>query len=323
MIILFRALQGGNSRKKGFFMFLHLWLEVMLPLFIFVLIGYWFQKKFTLHLKTLTNLLVYLFLPIVVFMKMYESSISASVASLVLAFLFIQFIIMTIISILIRKWRKLPKSIEGTFINSIALNNSGNLGLPVNALVFKNDPFALSIGVFIVLFQNIMTFTVGVYNAEASVNMKDAVLKIVKLPIIYFLIAGFVLQTGDVTLPNTVIDILDPISVAFAPFALLTLGAQLADTGFKIEWKNLAYSNVLRLVGGPLIAYLLIILFQFDGVTAQALFISSAYPSSRNSALLSINGPHSDFATQTVLSSTIISAISLPIVIQLSMLLFH
>jgi len=303
-------------------MFIKLLLEVMLPLFFYVILGYFFKRIFNLHLATLTNLLVYLFLPVAVFMKIYNSPLSGTVAGGVLFYLIVQFAVMSLVSYVVCRWRRVEPSMRGTFANSIALNNSGNLGLPVNALVFKNDPFALSIGVLIVLFQNVMTFTVGVYNAEAAVKMKEAVVKMLKLPILYSVALGFILQLSHVKLHSTILTVFDPVTDAFAPFALITLGAQLAESGKDISWNNLAISNFLRLIGGPIIAFGLIQLFGFEGVIAKALFIGSAFPSSRNSALLSFNGPHASFAAQTVITSTIVSSITLPIVIQLASVLF-
>ncbi|MEE6449994.1 AEC family transporter [Gottfriedia acidiceleris] len=303
-------------------MVIKLLLEVMLPLFFYVILGFLFNHLFKLHLRTLTTLLVYLFLPVAVFMKIYDSPLSGKVAGGVLFYLVIQFVSMSLISTLICRWRGIEKSMQGTFANSIALNNSGNLGLPVNALVFKNDPFALSIGVLIVLFQNIMTFTVGVYNAEASVQMKEAILKMLKLPIIYSVALGFILQLSHVKLNHELVTILNPITESFAPFALITLGAQLAESGKEISWNNLAISNFLRLIGGPIIAFALIKIFGFEGVVAKALFIGSAFPSSRNSALLSFKGKHASFAAQTVITSTILSSLTLPIVIQLASTFF-
>lgn len=303
-------------------MFIHLLLEVMVPLFFYVILGYVFNKMFKLHLGTLTTLLVYLFLPVAVFMKIYSSPISGGVAGGILLFLMIQFAFMSFVSYLACKVRGIEPSMRGTFANSIALNNSGNLGLPVNALVFKNDPFAMSIGVLVVLFQNIMTFTVGVYNAEATVQMKEAIMKMLKLPILYSVAIGFILQLCHIKLNTGIISVFDPITTAFAPFALITLGAQLAESGSGISWGNLALSNFLRLVGAPVIAYGLILIFGFEGVVAKALFIGSAFPSSRNSALLSFKGPHASFAAQTVITSTIISSVTLPIVIQLAGVLF-
>ena len=303
-------------------MFIHLILEVMVPLFFYVILGYTFNKIFKLHLGTLTTLLVYLFLPVAVFMKMYSSPLSGGVAGSILLFLMIQYALMSFISLIACRIRGIEPSMRGAFANSIALNNSGNLGLPVNALVFKNDPFAMSIGVLIVLFQNIMTFTVGIYNAEAAVKIKEAIIKMLKLPILYSVVLGFILQLSHVKLSDGIVSVFDPITAAFAPFALITLGAQLAESGNKIDWANLGLSNFLRLIGAPLVAYGIILIFGFEGVVAKALFIGSAFPSSRNSALLSFKGPHASFAAQTVISSTIISSITLPTVIQLSGILF-
>lgn len=143
-----------------------------------------------------------------------------------------------------------------------------------------------------------------------------------KLPIIYSVAIGFILQSTNVELSNEFLAVLDPITAAFAPFALFTLGAQLAESGKEINWNTLAYSNFLRLIGGPIIALGLIHIFGFEGVVAKALFIGSAFPSSRNSALLSFKGPHASFAAQTVISSTILSSITLPLVIQISDILF-
>jgi len=302
--------------------FIHLLLEVMVPLFFYVILGYIFNKIFKLHLGTLTTLLVYLFLPVAVFMKMYSSPLSGEVAGIVLIFLMVQYTLMSVVSLIACKIRGIDPSMRGAFANSIALNNSGNLGLPVNALVFKNDPFAMSIGVLVVLFQNIMTFTVGVYNAEATVKMKEAIMKMLKLPILYSVALGFILQFSHVELSHGIVSVFDPITTAFAPFALITLGAQLAESGKEIDWANLGLSNFLRLIGAPLLAYGIILIFGFEGVVAKALFIGSAFPSSRNSALLSFKGPHASFAAQTVISSTIISSVTLPIVIQLSGILF-
>ncbi|MET3193936.1 AEC family transporter [Gottfriedia sp. OAE603] len=303
-------------------MFIHLLLEVMVPLFFYVILGYTFNKIFKLNLSTLTTLLVYLFLPVAVFMKMYSSPLSGEVAGSILLFLIIQFALMSFISLIACRIRGIEPSMRGAFANSIALNNSGNLGLPVNALVFKNDPFAMSIGVLIVLFQNIMTFTVGIYNAEATVKMKQAIIKMLKLPILYSVVLGFILQLSHVELSDGIVSVFDPITAAFAPFALISLGAQLAESGNDIDWANLGLSNFLRLIGAPLLAYGIILIFGFEGVIAKALFIGSAFPSSRNSALLSFKGPHASFAAQTVISSTIISSVTIPIIIQLSDILF-
>ncbi|MFP3390431.1 hypothetical protein [Brevibacillus sp. SIMBA_040] len=59
------------------------------------------------------------------------------------------------------------------------------------------------------------------------------------------------------------------------------------------------------------------------GITAQALFIVSAIPTSRNSAALALEyGNEPEFAAQAVLVSTLLSTVTLTMCITLSSHLF-
>jgi malate permease and related proteins len=78
-----------------------------------------------------------------------------------------------------------------------------------------------------------------------------------------------------------------------------------------------------RLVISPCIALLLIFLLGLTGTIAQALFIASSFPTSRNSALLALEyNNHPDIASQAVLLTTILSSITVTFVIYLSRVLF-
>ncbi|MEJ6950731.1 AEC family transporter [Natronospora cellulosivora (SeqCode)] len=107
------------------------------------------------------------------------------------------------------------------------------------------------------------------------------------------------------------------------PVALLTLGTQLYRTKFSFKNKDVYIASITRLLGGPILAFLLLNLMGIDGVMAQVLFISSSVPSAVNTALIAVefnNEP--DFASQVVMTSTLLSAITLTIVIYLSQYLF-
>jgi predicted permease len=59
------------------------------------------------------------------------------------------------------------------------------------------------------------------------------------------------------------------------------------------------------------------------GTIAQAFFIASSYPTSRNSALLALEyNNYPDYATQAVLVSTVFSSITVAIVVYLARVLF-
>jgi malate permease and related proteins len=77
------------------------------------------------------------------------------------------------------------------------------------------------------------------------------------------------------------------------------------------------------LVISPAIALFIIFTLQLDGVTAQALFIASSFPTSRNSALFALEyGNHPEYAAQVVLMSTLLSMFTVTTVVYLSTILF-
>jgi len=66
------------------------------------------------------------------------------------------------------------------------------------------------------------------------------------------------------------------------------LGIQLSKTKFQLKNRD-AYTSVLvRLLGGPCIAFVLIKLMGFSGALAQALMISTSVPTAVNSALIAV-----------------------------------
>lgn len=78
-------------------------------------------------------------------------------------------------------------------------------------------------------------------------------------------------------------------------------------------------SVAVRLTISPLLAYFIISFLDVDSISAQAMFITSALPSSVSSAIIAQeynNEP--SFAAQTVLASTMLSILTMTVVVFLS-----
>jgi len=107
------------------------------------------------------------------------------------------------------------------------------------------------------------------------------------------------------------------------PTALLILGIQLSKTKFRFDNHPAWLAVAMRLIGGPLLAFLFLKLFGLQGVLAQALLISSAVPTAVNSALIAVEcDNHPDFATQVVILTTLLSSFTLVGVIYMASRLF-
>ena len=144
------------------------------------------------------------------------------------------------------------------------------------------------------------------------------------MPVIYTISLAFLLKLIPYDLTSTPIWIgLDYIKTGMISIALITLGVQLSKTKFNFADKDVYITTVTRLLGGPIIALILIKLMGLNGIVAQTLMISTSVPSAVNSALIAVeydNEP--EFASQVVLTATVFSAISLSMVIYFARILF-
>ena len=233
-------------------------------------------------------------------------------------------IILYAISTLFTKILGLDRGKKTTFTNSTMFFNSGNYGVPVNELAFKGDPFAMSIQVIVLTLQNIFTFSYGIF-ALQSVNTSKwkAMIGYFKMPVLYAMGAGLICNALNIQVPSVILVPANMIANAMIGLALLTLGAQVARIQFKAALSAVYSSLSIRLIISPIIALFIIWIFRVDGMTAQALLIASAMPTSVNSAVIAEEyKSYPEFAAQVVLFSTIISAFTVSFVIYLAGILF-
>src|SRR5699024_6097929 len=144
-----------------------------------------------------------------------------------------------------------------------------------------------------------------------------------KMPIMYAMVAGVLLNIWDVSLPAFLAVPAHYISDALISVALLTLGAQVANLKLTAGLSNVYSSIIIRLVIGPLIALGMIYAFGVTGITAQALLIASAMPTSVNSAVIALEyDNYPEFGAQIVLFSTLMSTVTVTFVIFVARMLF-
>src|SRR5699024_11895100 len=117
-------------------------------------IGFFMQRKFDLNLQTLARLNIYFLVPGFIFVKLYSTQISANLFGNILFFFVLYVILLFIISSFVGKLIGLDKGKKTTFVNSAMFFNSGNYGVPVNDLVFRCVPCAMTINVFTLTLQN-------------------------------------------------------------------------------------------------------------------------------------------------------------------------
>ncbi len=300
-------------------------LDVILPVFILIAAGAFLHRTFTFNLGTLSKLLTYLLLPAVAFTNLYESHISSDVLGSIVGFWIIQSLLLIGIVHIVSKIAKFDTGLSATFKNSVVLNNSGNFGLPVSQLIFHSQPIGLSVHIIIMTLQNLLTYTYGLMNSVSghSTSLKDVLKTFFKIPVIYALLLGLLLNWLNVELPFFLLNPIESIDNAFLAVALITLGAQSAFLKLTELSLPLVLSLIGRLLLSPALALLIIFTFDLEGTVAQALFIASSFPSSRNSAQFALEyDNHPEDAAQAVIVSTLLSSLTVTLIVYLAKVIF-
>lgn len=311
--------------KEGnyLFAFFDILKDIILPIFILMGIGFIMQRRFQLDVQTLARLNIYIFIPGFIFVKLYQAQFTFGLFAQVLVFFVLYIFLLFIVSYVVSKLLHIGGGKKVTFTNSVVFFNSGNYGVPVNDLVFKSDPFAISIQVIVLMLQNIFLFSYGIFSFKSVQEGKlQALIGYFKMPVMYAMATGVVFNVWNVSLPSFVWVPMNYIADSLVALALFTLGAQVAKLRLTVGLSEVYGSVIVRLVIGPLLALCLILLFEWEGVLAQALFIAAAMPTSVNSAVIAEEYKnYPEFAAQIVLFSTLMSTITVTTVIYVGQLL--
>lgn len=298
--------------------------DIILPIFVIMAIGFIMQKKFNLDVQTLARLNIYFLVPGFIFVRLYETDIVLNLFLKIILFLLVYVVILYVVAGFTAKLIGLSRGEKVTFTNSTLFFNTGNYGVPLNDLVFRSDPYAMSIQVIVLMFQNIFIFSYGIFSLQSvRAGKLQAALAYFKMPVMYGMLSGLILGALEVPIPGFIWIPANYIADAMIALALLTLGAQVAQLKLTSIMSSVYYSLLLRLCIGPLIALGMILTLGISGIFAQVLLIASAMPTSVNSAVIAQEyRSHPEMAAQIVLFSTLASSLTVTVVIYLARLIF-
>ncbi|MHA6482972.1 AEC family transporter [Paenibacillus sp. strain BS8-2] len=300
--------------------FLHILMNNVLPMGVLIGLGIVLQRAFSLDIKTLSKLNFYLFSPAIMFNLLYNTELQLSLIGKVflflLLFMFSQYVL---IEIVIRIKGYHP-SMRSAMKNSVLFYNSANYGIPLNQLAFAGLKETLAIQIIVMMVQSLIPNTWGIYNVNAhKADMKQVWRTILSMPVIYVIPGALALRWLQVPIPDAIEMPITYLAQAFIGTALITLGVQLGSMEWRIKRSlavDVSISAALRLVAGPLLAWGIATLMGLDKLTAAALIVSSAVPTSLSSVLLAVEFDNEkEFATQAVFLSTVISIITVTVVI--------
>ncbi|GAB6904771.1 Auxin Efflux Carrier [Desulfosarcina cetonica] len=293
---------------------LSIFLNVVTPVFALVLLGFLLGPRLELQYRTLSRTAYYLLIPAFIFNELSRIQIDLNTASRMVTAGCLIYMATGLIGWIVARLLGLSREMAVAFLMTGVFGNLGNYGLALTR--FRLGETAMGSATIYMVTVNTAAFVVCVLAASWLRNGGFGALKsLLKTPgIVVLPIALFFPATG-ITPPLMVARISGLLGDAMIPMMLLILGLQLREAR-RLEWGRVALAaSSVRLVGGPLLAFLLIPMIGLDGTQASAGILQSSMPSAVLTAIIAMeHDVVPTFVTSVVFASTLLSLFSLTVV---------
>jgi len=293
--------------------------QVLLPVVGMFGVGWLLDRRYRLDLHSLVKLNIYLFVPAFMFVHVVKSDLSGDLALRVIGFTGCIIASMFLLAELIGRLAGYEKPQLRSMQMAAMFYNSANYGIPLMTLAFPQVGAVFQ--VFIVLVQNLTTFTVGLFLANSARSSGwRALLPILRQASIWAIVAAVAVRLGHVPVQQWrwLWVPLNYFSDGLVAMALVTLGVQLSKTEHRQSLSRISWALVLRLLVAPLIGWALVPLFGFTGETARIMIVSASFPTAVNTALLAHEFQADEhFAAAAVFYSTMASMFTVTLLVVL------
>ncbi|MGB3614073.1 MAG: AEC family transporter [Elainellaceae cyanobacterium] len=287
----------------------------VVPIALVALVGVLIGRRFDLDLKTLARINIYALLPALVFTGVSTSSLKLSSTAGIVAGFLINTILLYLAAIGLGRALNFPAEERKSLIATTVFANVGNMGLPFVLFSLGQAGLERAIVYLVASSLTITTLFAIVLKGE---GIASGVRFTARLPVFWAALAGLGLQWSALALYPAISQGIDLLGSAAVPIALLTLGIQLSRTPFTFGWVEL-FAASLRLLLSPLLAFSVGALLRLNGLDLQVLVIQAAMPVAVNSLIwvTELGGDRLRVA-KTVVLSTVLSFLTLPIVLWLT-----
>ena len=200
----------------------------------------------------------------------------------------------------------------------LIMPNTGNMGVPICLFAYGTEGLGVSASItsIIILFH----FTVGVFLADRKFNLYI----ILKNPPFYAILFSAIVLYYNLTLPTVIINTTEWLMYATIFLILMSLGIALVRLKV-FSFGKAIICSLSRMLLGPLIGFLLILYFKLDGFAAGVLLIQCSMPSAvLNYLVASMYSPKKivDSVASTIVVSTLMSFVTIPIVVYFALRYF-
>jgi malate permease and related proteins len=291
--------------------YLNLFFNNLFPILLAAAIGYAIARWLKINSRPLSQVVFYIFSPVLVFKLIIGSQLSNSDILRTLLFTLVLIGGVGVLTWLVGRIFRLNRKILAAVLITAMFMNAGNYGLPLTNFAFGEAALAFA-SVFFVI-NAVATNTVGIVIASSgSTSVWNAIKGLVKFPAIYALALGVLFLQFKWSLPSGLDRTVTLLSNAAIPCMLVLLGMQLVNIKLDGHVVPLIFTSGMRLLIAPLLAYGLTRLFGLTGPAYQAVVLESAMPAAVMTTILATEfDSEPTFVTAVVMITTLLSPFTL------------
>ena len=292
-------------------------IDVLFPVFFVIGVGYYLGKKDRKFDTTfITNFAGNIGTPAMIFYTITTTGVTLDI--------FIEYFIYAVIiicgfAVVGVVFLLFLKKDAITELPPLILPNTGNMGVPICLFAYGTEGLgvASAIASVIILFH----FTIGVLLAKKSFSL-DILIKNVP---IYAIILSVIFLYFKWEVPGYIENTTFLLTYTTIFLVLMSLG--IALTKLKVvSWTHASILGAVRVVIGPIIGFALIKFFGLTGFAAGVLLIQSSMPSAVLTYLVGSMYSEKkavDNVASVIVTSTLMSFISAPIIVYISLRFFQ
>ncbi|MEE4194265.1 MAG: AEC family transporter [Anaerolineae bacterium] len=290
-------------------------INVMLPVFLAIGLAMLFGKYVKVDPRTLSHAVIYLFGPCLILNSLLSKEMDPAALLGIFAMSLVSTLLLVGIGWVIAKILKVNHPLRATIMLAMSLGNTGSVGLPLAEFAFgaQGMQYAAVFYVTTTVFANIL----GVLLPSAGqVSFKEAVVRILKVPMIYAAVIGVVLNLMGVQLPTFLERTTDLLGYAAVACGIAFMGVRLANMQLKGKIKPIIITSIARVAITPFVGWLTALVLNADALVRDVSILQISVPTALFTAMFSEEfGGDSEAASGIILLSSLLSFISLSAIV--------
>ncbi len=283
----------------------------LFPILLAAAVGFALTKWLKINPRPLSQVIFYVFSPVLVFKLITGSQLSAQDIFRTLAVAILIISCIGLLTWITGRILRFDRKILAAVLITAMFMNAGNYGLPLTSFAFGEEALAFASIFFVV--NAVCTNTLGIVIASSgSMSVSKAFKGLFKFPAIYALILSILFLQFKWQLPSGLDRSVTLLSNAAIPCMLVLLGMQLVNIRLEGNALPLLVTGSMRLFVAPALAFGLIKLLGMSGPASQAIVLEAAMPVAVMTTILATEfETEPSFVTSAVLITTLLSPLTL------------